>query len=67
MILKNRMTICISVKGSFCNGCNFESEDGECILFERELELYEDKRCSECNRCAECLKIFGIKDKRGQR
>ena len=59
MILEAKMNVCINVKGPLCNGCSFETEDGNCLIFNSALAIVETENAVNNKRCIECLNIFG--------
>ena len=63
MILEANYNVCIKVKGNLCNGCNFETEGGECILFNCALDEKEEPLTIHNKRCTKCLNIFGTSKK----
>ena len=58
MILEANYNVCIKVKGTLCNGCNFETEDGDCILFNCALGYKKENYVIHNKRCIRCLNIF---------
>lgn len=60
MILEANFNVCVKVKGNLCNGCNFETEDGDCILFNCALGYEERKNSVYNKRCNKCLDVFKV-------